>query len=115
MRYQLIGHERQKTAVIRVVGAATLALALLFGVRAPASAQTVCATHAEVTKKLDKVYSEGPIGIGLASNGGVIEMFSTSDGSTWTIVMTMPDGKSCVMASGETWETLPWKPLGPMA
>lgn len=115
MTYKTTTGETPKTAMLRVLGATLLALALLLGVRTQASAQTVCATHAEVTKKLDKVYSEGPIGIGLASNGGVIEMFSTSDGSTWTIVMTMPDGKSCVMASGETWETLPWKPLGPMA
>ncbi|MFQ5958231.1 MAG: hypothetical protein ACE5LF_02570 [Alphaproteobacteria bacterium] len=115
MRHQLTERETPKTAVIRVVGATMLALALLLGVRAQASAQTVCAPHAEVTKRLDKVYSEAPIGIGLASNGGVIEMFATSDGATWTIVMTMPDGKSCVMATGETWETLPGKPLGPMA
>ncbi len=115
MTYRTTTGETPKAAMLRVLGATLLALALLLGVRAQASAQTVCATHAEVTKKLDKVYSEAPIGIGLASNGGVIEMFSTSDGGTWTIVMTMPDGKSCVMASGETWETLPWKPLGPMA
>ncbi len=47
--------------------------------------------------------SESQVAIGIANNGRLVEVFSAGDGSTWTIVMTTPQGKSCVVASGEDW------------
>ena len=41
--------------------------------------------------------------MGLAKNGGVIELFSAEDGKIWTIIITMPDGKSRLIAAGEAW------------
>ncbi len=104
-----------KTAVLRGLGAAALAVALVVGFRATASAQSVCTTRAEVTKQLDSRYSETPVSIGLARNGGVIEVFSSGDGSTWTMIITMPDGLSCMLAAGEAWENLPALLRGPKA
>ncbi len=102
-------------AILRVLGATALTLALLLGVRASASAQSVCASHAEVMKQLDGRYSESPIGMGLASNGGVVEMFSAVDGASWTIAITTPDGRTCVLLAGEAWEILPRMVAGPQA
>ena len=104
-----------KTAVLRGLAATALAVALVVGFRATASAQSVCTTRTEVTKQLDSRYSEAPVAIGLAGSGGVIEVFATSDGSTWTIIITMPDGTSCMMAAGEAWENLPALLRGPKA
>ncbi len=115
MRYTTITRESPKAAMLRVFGAVGLALALLLAVVAPASAQSVCATHARVAKQLESQYAEAPIAIGLVSNGGVIELFSTHDGSTWTLVMTMPDGRSCAVAAGQGWESLSSVALGPKA
>ncbi len=115
MSYTTITRESPKAAMLRVFGAVGIALALLLAVVAPASAQTACATHARVAKQLESRFAEAPIAIGLASNGGVIELFSTGDGSTWTLVMTMPDGKSCPVAAGQGWESLPPIVLGPQA
>ncbi len=54
--------------------------------------------------------------MGLASNGGIIELFSTGDRSTWTLVMTMPNGTSCALAAGQAWENImPTIALGPQA
>lgn len=104
-----------KTAVLGGLGATALAVALVVGFRATASAQSLCTTRAEVTKQLDSRYSEAPVAIGLSRNGGVVEVFSTSDGSTWTMIITMPDGTSCMMAAGEAWENLPALLRGPKA
>jgi hypothetical protein len=41
--------------------------------------------------------------MGLAQPGQVIEVFASSNGS-WTMVMTMPDGKACLIAAGDNWE-----------
>lgn len=104
-----------KTAVLGGLGATALAVALVVGFRATASAQSLCTTRAQVTKQLDSRYSEAPVAIGLSRNGGVVEVFSTSDGSTWTMIITMPDGTSCMMAAGEAWENLPASLRGPKA
>ena len=103
------------TAVLGGLGAVALAVALVVGFRATASAQSMCTTRAQVTKQLDSRYSEAPVAIGLSRNGGVVEVLSTSDGSTWTMIITMPDGTSCMMAAGEAWENLPASLRGPKA
>ena len=120
MRYITSMRESPKAALLRVFGAVGVALGLLLGVAPSASAQSPapasCATHAEFAKGLDSRYAEAPIGMGLASNGGVIELFSTGDRSTWTLVMTMPNGTSCALAAGQAWENImPTIALGPQA
>ena len=81
----------------------------------PANAQVVCAERAHVLEHLGKKFSESPVAMGMAANGGVMEVLSTDDGNTWTVVITMPDGKTCMLLSGENWEALPHLPasLGP--
>lgn len=96
-----------KATTLQIVSAVAFVFVLLFGFQAPASAQAACAPHAEVTKQLASGHSENPVGIGLASNGAVVEVFSSSDGSSWTIIMTMPNGMSCLVTAGEYWESLP--------
>ena len=115
MMYRTPTRKSTKIAMLRVLGATMLALVSLLGVQSSASAQSVCASHAEVLKQLGSAYSEAQVAIGLASNGGVVEVFSTDDGSSWTIVMTMPTGRSCVVASGEAWEQTTKVALGPTA
>ena len=115
MTYRTPTRESPKIAMLRVLGATLLALVLLLGVQSSASAQSACASHAELTKQLGSAYSEAQVAVGLASNGGVVEVFSTDDGSSWTIVMTMPTGMSCVVASGEAWERTTKVALGPTA
>ncbi len=119
MEYLVDRPETPKAAMLRAFGPIALTLAflltLLLGVQASASAQSVCTTHPEMAKQLESGYSEAPVAIGLADNAGVIEVFSTGDGSTWTMVLTLPDGTSCVMATGEAWEHLTWTVLYPQA
>ncbi|MBQ0823049.1 hypothetical protein KBI52_22940 [Microvirga sp. HBU67558] len=69
----------------------------------PASAQTSCGPREQLVKLLADQYKEGPVGIGLAQPGQVLEVFASSNG-TWTMVMTMPDGKACMIAAGDNWE-----------
>ena len=96
--------------------AATEPLSLQLGAGATAMAQSVCMTHAEVEKQLGANYAEIPVALGLASNGSVFEVFSTVDGTSWTMVVTLPNGTSCLLAKGEAWENVPKFPkvtLGP--
>ena len=88
------------------IAIAAAALALL--VPSPTAAQeppgSTCATRAEALKNLSDKYSEAPIGMGVTNKGAVIEVLVSQDGVTWTIIITLPNGVSCMVASGESWE-----------
>ena len=88
------------------MGAMMFATGLM--IAAPAGAQTVdrSVPRAEVVKLLGDRYAEMPVSMGLAQNGGVVEVFTTHDGATWTIVLTMPNGNSRVIGSGESWTSV---------
>ena len=101
--------------IFRFIGAIVLFLALVLGAGTSARAQSVCMAHTDLANQLDSRFSETPIAIGLAGNNVVLEVFSNGDGSTWTMVLTRPDGMSCVLATGEGWETLNRVALGPKA
>lgn len=74
------------------------------GLTAPAAAQMACAKRANILENLSGKYSEAPVAMGLANTGGVIEVLSSPEGNTWTIILTDPNGTSCLIAAGEYWE-----------
>ena len=83
-------------------------LAALFVVTAsmPAAAQQGCTKRTEIVTHLAEKFSEEPIAIGLSVNGGVVEILKSEDGRSWTIIITMPDGSTCLVAAGKHWENV---------
>ncbi len=70
----------------------------------PANAQQVCLTHEAATKQLEKKFDERVVGRGLANAGkAMFELFVSEKGS-WTVVVSEPNGRSCILASGESWQ-----------
>lgn len=63
-----------------------------------------CANRADFLNHLSANYKEAPVAMGLTANGGVLEVVASKDGS-WTIIVTMPNGLSCGVASGMSWES----------
>lgn len=98
---------------MRSIATAFLAAAALGVAAAPADArQAVCDSRTKILEHLDAKYAEKPVALGMAANGSLVEILSTDDGATWTIVITHPNGTTCLMAAGEHWETLPQVALG---
>ena len=94
----------------RTFGGIMLALAVLIGgalLARPATAQDMWVERTELVTKLAKTFAEAPTALGLTSEGAVIELFRTPDGATWTLVVTMPNGHSRVVATGEAWTSVP--------
>ena len=60
-----------------------------------------------IVKQLLEKHAEKPVGMGIAANGGVVELFTSPDGGTWTLIMTMPNGKSVMLGAGQDWATAP--------
>ncbi len=80
----------------------------------PSLAQTVCGERGDFLRHLSGSYHERPAAISLVSDGAVLEVLTSEKGS-WTIIVTRPDGTSCVVAAGEAWENLPKLAAGPGA
>lgn len=69
-----------------------------------AQQQPPCANRAEFLNHLSANYKEAPVAMGLTANGGLLEVVASEDGS-WTIIVTTPNGLSCGVASGMSWES----------
>lgn len=88
-----------KRSMILLLAAAVASLAAV-----PASAQqTVCGDRNEIVSRLEKGYQETTSGLGLSANGGIVELY-TSEKGTWTLMLTQPNGVSCLIAAGDNWE-----------
>lgn len=100
--------------------ACSLALVLSFAATS-ASAQVAqgmripCHDATEIAKQLSKKYEEAPIAFGLQSNGNLLQIYTSASKHTWTVVSTTPAGKSCIVAAGKRWESLPFSKVDPMA
>lgn len=68
-----------------------------------ATAQTACSPRSDVVGHLAKKYGEAPVALGVTNKGGLVEVLTTGDGDTWTIIISMPNGTSCLVAAGEGW------------
>ena len=93
----------------RAFTAAAVVVTLLTGaamLTRPALAQSPGAPRGQIVKALGDKYDEAPVAIGLDRNGAVIEVFSSVEGDTWTILLTTPNGVSRVVASGTYWSAI---------
>ena len=96
---------RRKARINGFIGAIAFVAAL--GVQATAFAAPVsCGPRAELLEELAKRFSEAPVAVGLASSGALVEVLTNGSGSTWTIIVSQPNGTSCLVAAGESWQEL---------
>lgn len=72
-----------------------------------------CGDRNKGITELKNRFAEEPVAMGLSSGGEVIEVFK-SDTGTFSIIVTRPDGISCLLLSGENWEQLPVQSVGTM-
>lgn len=63
-----------------------------------------CAERARVVERLAERFGETRKSMGLNQVNGLVEVFASDDTGSWTILLTRPDGTSCLLASGELWE-----------
>lgn len=77
---------------------------LLLSLDARAQLESQCGVRSEIIDTLNDRFSEKPVATGLTQGGGVIEVFASGTGS-WTMIVTLPTGRACFMAAGESWES----------
>lgn len=88
----------------------TLSMAIVFGVAAlapPVLAQSQrCLPRDVLVQTLETKYSESLTGGGLQSAERLVEIWSSQTGS-FTVFVTRADGFACIVATGESWHSLP--------
>ena len=75
----------------------------LVGGSQDAHASQICTQHGEVETHLGKKFGETVTASGFDGAGNFVEVFASKKG-TWTIVISVPGGLTCVIAAGEGWE-----------
>ncbi len=80
--------------------------ALILVTQAHAETQPQCAPRANVLAQLAQTYGETRQSMGLAANNMVMEMFASAASQSWTIIVTTPQGETCLVASGQGYEAM---------
>ena len=74
-------------------------------ITAPAQ-RTACRPRDDVLSILAAKYGEVPVAVGVTSKGALVEVLTSGDGNTWSIIVSMSNGTSCLVAEGEGWRNL---------
>ena len=86
---------------------ALMASAVLFTLNTPTHAQlAMCGERAVIIDQLKTKYQETRQAVGLIANNGAAELYVSEKG-TWTMLVTLGSGKSCIIAAGQDWNALP--------
>ncbi len=80
-------------------------MAVLFPWSVLAQSQN-CNERDKVLELLAKKYHETPIALGVTNTGGLVEVLTSEKDSTWTIIISTPQGISCLWAAGEGWREI---------
>lgn len=96
-----------------ILTAGVVLLTLAIAVMAPAAhAQDTrnCAPRDRVIDRLASSYGETRRSMGLGANNAVVEVFASDASGSWTITVTLPNGLTCLVASGQAYEAMAHRP-----
>jgi len=84
-------------------GFALIASTAMAQSQSQSQSQPQCNERDNVLALLAKKYKETPIAAGVTNTGGLVEVLTDIKSGTWTIIVTTPQGMSCLVAAGEGW------------
>ena len=90
-----------------------MAVAIAAATLGSSAAASNCAPRDVVVDRLAARYGESRQSIGLGANNAMVEVFASPETGTWTIIVTTAQGLTCMIASGQAFETLAEAPPAP--
>ncbi|MGF1610128.1 MAG: hypothetical protein ACFCUQ_12085 [Kiloniellales bacterium] len=89
---------------------ALLSAGLAAVLAAPAAAQIGdCAPRDMLLGKLQQAFAEEPVHVGVTVKGELLEVLVGPSG-TWTVLVSIPGGPTCVASHGDGWRALKPEP-----
>lgn len=96
------------TRTVKILHLAALTAAAVFYIaattQASAQSQRNCGPREAVVGRLASGYGETRQSVGIGSNNAMVEVFASDDTGSWTILVTLPTGVTCLVASGQLFE-----------
>ena len=90
--------------IILAAAAASLSVMASSAFSDPVTNQPICGEREAIVKSLAEQFKERPQAVGVVDKNAVMEIFVSETGS-WTIIATGTDGNSCLVSSGEGWQS----------
>ena len=81
---------------------------LLLASAASAQERRACDRTDVMFTRLANIYQEMQVGLGPTLTGRLMTLLTSKHGETWSLVLSMPDGSSCMIAAGEGWRNSLW-------
>lgn len=79
---------------------------ILLTLHASAQSAPPCGPRQQIINRLTVNFGETRRAIGLAGPSAVMELFAANDSGTWSITITQPDGRTCLVATGQGFEAM---------
>lgn len=76
-----------------------------------ATAEPNCGPRAAVIAHLSENFGESRQSIGMGQEGRVVEVFASIETGSWTITVTLPNGTTCLVAAGRSFEVVAEAPI----
>ena len=92
-----------RTDILNLSFGALAAAVVALAAATPARSAT-CAPRDAILERLAQQFGETRRGLGLGTRNRVVEVFASPETGSWTITVTLPDGRTCLIASGQDWE-----------
>lgn len=106
------------TRLAHIISAAPIATAAVLLAAAPIYADggrndvvqtaangALCGNRTDIVRSLGDQFHEKQRAVGVVDSNAILEVFVSTAG-TWTIIATGTDGKSCLVTSGEGWDSM---------
>jgi len=106
---KLVARVRAGLAAILLAAGCILAVTSVALGQGPPGA---CFPREHLLSWLSENFGEEPVGFGV-TDGKLLELLTSKDGQSWTIIMTWPNGTSCMMTGGEGWRRVLQPAEGP--
>ena len=92
--------------------AALVAAFLLPAIPAANGQVAACDERRSMLDHLGSEYGESRIAWGVANGGQLVEVLSSGQDGTWTIIVTGRDGIACLISAGQDWRSYEPQPKG---
>lgn len=101
--------------IVRAFGIAIAAVLFLSLSPRISGAAPVCGDPAKVMQRLESKFNEIPVAEGVTPNGQRIIVLMSPGDRTFTILLQIPGGPVCLVASGSGWQEIVREFTGPAA
>ena len=92
------------TSMKMLAGVALIAATITIDTQAAAGGTIYCGARPDVVELLASDFREQPSSVGVTGDGQLIEVLTSEENETWSILLTDRRGQSCIVATGEGWQ-----------